>query len=198
MIIKTVKIFPFFFLICTLIFGQSKSNLEIINELVDSSTSKIIAHLDDFQSTYKINLDSPQEYFTLNQKVINSFAEKGLKIDLDSSANTIIYSLVKVGVEYTNLFKDGLLGGYLMERKTTIIGDFSFQKFALISNADKFYFTVTDTINYENYNYVENYSLPFTKGKAPDPPFLPSIFEPFVAITTVVVSVILFFSVRTK
>jgi len=130
MIIKTVKIFPFFFLICTLIFGQSKSNLEIINELVDSSTSKIIAHLDDFQSTYKINLDSPQEYFTLNQKVINSFAEKGLKIDLDSSANTIIYSLVKVGVEYTNLFKDGLLGGYLMERKTTIIGDFSFQKMA--------------------------------------------------------------------
>ena len=196
---KFNKIFTLFFISYSLIYGQDKTNLEIINELVDSSTSKIAIDLGDFNFTCKLNINSPSEYFLLNQKVVNSFAGKEVKIDIDSStANVINYSLTRVGVEYSNLFKDGLFGNYLMERRITFSGYFSIQKLTVISNANNFNFTVTDTISYDNYNNLENTSLPFTKGKVPEPPFLPSILEPVVAITTVVVSVILFFSVRTK
>ena len=197
--IKINKIVALFFISYSLIYGQEKTNLEIINELVDSSISKIDVDLGDLNFRCKLNINSPNEYFLLNQRVVSSLARTEIKIDKDSStANAINYSLTNVGVEYSNLFKDGLFGNYLMERKIILSGYFSIQKMTVISNADNFNYTVTDTISYDNYNNLENISLPFTKGKAPEPPFLPSILEPVVAITTVVISVILFFSVRTK
>ena len=187
------------FFISQLLFAQEKTNLELINELIDTSTSKIVNNLSHFPSTPKLNINYPQEFSFLSHRVSNSFVRNGIKLSVDSSATTIInYCFSNIKVEYSNLFKDGLFGSYLMERKVTLSGDFSIQDSNMIANSDVFSFSVVDTIAYDNYYSLENSSLPFTKGNIPDPPFFPSILEPAIAITTVAVSVILFFSVRTK
>lgn len=193
------KIIFFFFILCQLLFAQTKTNLELINELIDSSSSQIAEKLTESNSKYELNISSPKEFKELNHRIVTSFAINKINIDLDSTVeHKINYSLSKVSVQYSDLFKDGLFGDYLMERKVFLSGDYSIRKSSEILAADIFNYTATDTISYDKYSFAENNSLPFTKGNNPDAPFFPSILEPVVAITTVVVSVILFFSVRTK
>ncbi|MBU0476209.1 MAG: hypothetical protein KKF62_18840 [Bacteroidetes bacterium] len=193
------KTLLFFFVLCQVLLAQTKTNLELINQLVDSSSSQIVENLTELNSKYQLNISSPKEFHELKHRILNSFAINKIKIDLDSAtANKINYSLSKVSVQYTDLFKDGLFGDYLLKRKIFLSGDYSIQKSSEILAADIFNYTLTDTISYDKYSLAENNSLPFTKGNIPDAPFFPSILEPVVAITTVVVSVILFFSVRTK
>lgn len=189
----------FFFFICSLLIAQSKSNLEMINGLVDSSAILVVATLNNTDSAFDLDVNSPKEYTELNQRIVTSLARNKVKLNLDSlETNKINYSLSHVNVQYSDLFRDGLFGDYLLERNFILSGEFSIQKFSSVSTAEVFSYTVKDTISYDNYIVVENSSIPFTKGKVPEAPFFPSILEPVVAITTVVVSVILFFSVRSK
>lgn len=189
----------FFFFICSLLLAQSKSNLEMINGLVDSSAILVASTIPNIDSTFDLDVNSPKEYNELNQRIVTSFARNKIKLNLDSlEINKINYSLSQVSVQYSDLFRDGLFGDYLLERTFILSGEYSIQNFSNVSSADIFQYTVTDTISYDNFFFVENNSLPFTKGKIPEAPLLPSIVEPVVAITTVVVSVILFFSVRSK
>ncbi len=60
--------------------------------------------------------------------------------------------------------------------------------------------TYTDKISDDNFPYIEDNNFPFTKGKFPPvkKSFFDEIFEPAIVITASVLSVFLFFSVRSK
>ncbi len=193
-----IKIFLLLFA-SSLLFAQGKTNLEMINKLVDSSSIKIASEITNRTVEYSLQLNSVAEYKELNGIALTSITKNGIKLNTNSTkTNKIDYSITQAGVEYSNLFRDGLFGNYLLERKFVLRGNYSIQNSSSILDANTFYFTVTDTIPYDRLIFVENNSLPFTKGKAPDAPFIPSILEPAIAITAVVVTVILFFSVRSK
>ncbi|MDA3861677.1 MAG: hypothetical protein PF445_10655 [Melioribacteraceae bacterium] len=195
-----IKIITLFFLfIGSLVFAQSKTNLEMIYGLIDSSAGVISNNINNHNLEFNTDVNSPNEYSQINQRILTSLVRNKVKLNLDSLAmNKINYSLSQVTVNYSDLFRDGLFGDYLLERNFILSGDFSIQNSSKISSADIFNYTITDTIPYSNFSFVENNSLPFTKGNIPEAPFLPSILEPVVAITAVVVTVILFFSVRSR
>ena len=194
----TIKILLLLF-ISSLLFAQGRTNLEMINQLVDSSTTKISNEIINRSVGYNLQLNSVIDYSRLDERVLSSFSSRGIKLIIDSTeANKLNYSITQTGVEYSDLFRDGLFGDYLLERKFVLSGNFSIQNSSTILSADTFYYTVADTVSYDRFIYIENNSLPFTKGKVPEPPFVPSLLEPVVAITAVVVTVILFFSVRSK
>jgi len=181
------------------LFAQGKTNLEMINQLVDSSTTKISNEIINRSVGYNLQLNSVIDYSRLDERILSSFSSRGIKLIIDSTkANKLNYSITQTGVEYSDLFRDGLFGNYLLERKFVLSGNFSVQNSSTILSANTFYYTVTDTVPYDRFIFIENNSLPFTKGKVPEPPFVPSLLEPIVAITAVVVTVILFFSVRSK
>ncbi len=183
----------------SLLFAQGKTNLEMINRLVDSSSIKIASKITNKNVEYSLQLNSVAEYKELNGIILTSITKNGIKLNTNSTkTNRINYSITQAGVEYSNLFRDGLFGNYLLERNFVLSGNYSIQNSSSVLDANTFYFTVTDTIPYDRLISVENNSLPFTKGKAPEAPFIPSILEPAIAIATVVVTVILFFSVRSK
>ncbi len=183
----------------TLLHAQNKTNLEMINQLVDSSSSKIVDEITNESISYNLHISSVKEYSILNDRVLASFSNRGIKLSaILNDTNKINYSITQAGVEYSNLFRDGMFGDYLLERKFILSGNFSIQNSSVILNADTFYYTATDTVAYDDFVFIENNSLPFTKGKVPEPPFVPSLLEPVIAITAVVVTVILFFSVRSK
>lgn len=195
--IKTKTLF-FFLFIGISIFAQSRTNLEIINALVDSSTLVLSSQITDSIREYNIEYQTVAEYSMLNNRAENSFVRNGIAISLDKANNKISYSISKAGVNYSDLFKDGLLGGYLLERKIILSGEYVVENSSSILHADTFHYSVTDTIQFENRNFVENHSLPFTKGNVPSEPFFPSMLEPIIAITAVVVTVVLFFTVRSN
>lgn len=181
------------------IFSQTISNLERINLLVDISTEEISFALQDTIDGYKIVNDTPSEYSILNNRVIASLSKNRIKLGDDSShSNKISYIISHAGVQYSDLFRDGLFGEYLLERKFDLMGNFIVEKKGVVISSNTFEISKMDTVNYNNFAFIENNSLPFTKASVPSEPFLPSIIEPVIAITAVVVTIILFFTVRSK
>ena len=181
------------------LFSQTLSNLERINLLVDISTEKISSSLQDTSDSYSLVNKTPSEYSILNNRVIASLSKNRIKIDNDSShSNQIDYLISHAGVEYSDLFRDGLFGEYLLERKFDIMGNYVVEKTGIVISSDTFEISKMDTISYNNFAFIENNSLPFTKANVPSEPFLPSIIEPVIAITAIAVTIILFFTVRSK
>ena len=181
------------------LFSQTLSNLERINLLVDISTEEISSNLQDTSDSYNLVNKTPDEYSILNNRVIAGLSKNGIKIDSDSShSNNINYIISHAGVEYSDLFRDGLFGEYLLERKFDIMGNYVVKKTGIVISSDMFEISKIDTISYDNFAFIENNSLPFTNANVPSEPFLPSIVEPVIAITAIAVTIILFFTVRTK
>lgn len=181
------------------LFSQTLSNLERINLLVDQSTARISSILKDTTNSYFLENRTPEEYSVLNNRVISGLSKKGIKINSDSSQlNKINYTISHAGVEYSDLFKDGIFGGYLLERKFNLAGNYVIEKNGDVFSSNTFEINKTDTISYDDYVFIENNSLPFTRSNVPSQPFLPSIIEPVIAITAVAVTIILFFTVRSK
>lgn len=56
----------------------------------------------------------------------------------------------------------------------------------------------TDTIKLEEISALENQTLPFTQAKIPAQPLLTSLLEPIIVVGTLIVTVILLFTVRGK
>ena len=186
-----------FALLANSVFTQTLTNLEQINLLVDSSALKIVLKIQDTSKVYNIENNTPSEYSILDSRIVSGLNKFGIKI-LESSINKITYTISKAGVEYTDLFRNGLFGEYLLEGKFNLNGNYVVNNPDTNVESDTFELTLTDTISYDDLVLVENSSLPFTKDIPPSEPFLPSILEPVIAITAVAVTVILFFSVRSK
>jgi len=181
------------------IFGQDKSNLETINGLIDSSVVEIINSAGELSKSFALVNNSPLEFATLNHHVKTAIVKAGVNVQVgETSIDKINYSLTQVNVNYSSLFRDGIFGDYLLERNTVVSGEFSIQNSKNVSFANTFNYTLTDTIQYSNLGLVENNSLPFTKGNVPSAPLFPSILEPIIAVTSVAVTIILFFSVRSN
>ena len=193
-----VQILFFFFLANVVFVAQSKSNFEVFNQLVDSSAVSLSSKISNLNSIYSLSNNTVKEYSVLNERVENSLVRKGVKITHNKSENKVSYSILQATVLYSDIFKDGLFGDYLIERKFILSGEYQIENSASVLNSDTFYYTVTDTIPYGHISFIENSSLPFTKSTLPAEPFFPSILEPVVAITAVAVTVLLFFSVRSK
>ncbi|MEN8192770.1 MAG: hypothetical protein ABFS12_08120 [Bacteroidota bacterium] len=199
------KIIPFIVIALLLstvsikIYSQTLSNLERINLLVDISTQNISSVINDSEIIFNIENKTPTEYSILNDRVISGLSKEGIKITNDfSSSNTIDFVISHAGVEYTDLFRDGLFGEYLLERRFDLTGNYVVNNEGMVLKADTFEITKTDTISYNNLAFIENSSLPFTKASVPSEPFAPSILEPVIAITAVAVTIVLFFTVRSK
>lgn len=192
------KIFFLILFVSVAVSAQVKTNFEIFNTLVDSSAYLISSKISKQDRKYFVEQNTINEYSPLSKRIENSLARNKISVGYDSTCDKIVYSISQASVGYSNLLKDGFLGNYLLERKIILRGEYAIKNFSNIINSDIFYYTVTDTIPYNQFNYIESGSLPFTKGKAPEAPFLPSILEPVIAVAAVVVTVVLFFSVRSK
>ena len=181
------------------LFSQTLSNLERINLLVDASTKEISSASQDTANSYKLVNKTLDEYNILNTRVVAGLSKNGINIDNDSTfPNKISYTISHAGVEYSDLFRDGLFGEYLMERKFDLMGNYVVEKNGIVIKSNTFELSRMDTISYNNFAFVENNSLPFTKANVPSEPFLPSIVEPVIVITAVAVTIILLFTVRSK
>lgn len=185
---------PLIFLFNHLLFAQAESNLDRINLLINKTCNEIN---DSIKQSVIINFQAPDNlYFLKNRAEVNfnQFYNKNNLLPPD----TLNFTLEAAGINYNKIIKNGFFGDYLIERTAFIKGTFLLKQNDKILIAKEFNKSVTDSVNYEDINKIENYSLPFTKGKLPDEPISSSIIEPLIAITASVVTVILFFTVRSK
>ncbi len=192
----------FLFLIfsLTIISAQSKTNLELINSLIDTATEEIAGKLGSTDSEISLKVNSPAEIKFLQNRVNYSLKSKGLKAvtENDPAKLKLVFNLDNAATSYLQIIKDGILGKLLLERELIISGTYYLENDYKVENSAEFNYTVIDTVLLEDIKKLENSSLPFAKDELPSEPFFSGIIEPAVALGTAVVAVILFFTVRSN
>lgn len=186
--IITVLLYP------AAVYSQALTNYKILNDLVDSSVCRIVN--ENSLSGKKLTIEKflPGQYSIFSNQVNSSFVRYS---GTDSLPNIkVSYAIEEAKVVYENMFRDGFLGDYYVERNIVLKGN------CLVSNSNNqakpFALSVRDTVKYDDLKNYENQAFPFTQGEIPAEPFWSSLLEPAVAIGSAAVVVYLFFSVRSK
>lgn len=184
----------------TTVYGQSKSNLDNLFELLDKETAAISSKIENSGTKLLVDFDSPNDLKIFKNRFItqlnNYFA--GITTDRNEAGIVLGFTLEQSSVEYNETFRDGLFGDYFVERKSNIGGSYNISEKGSITFTDNFNLSKVDTVKYNEINSLENYSLPFTRDEIPEEPFFSSLVEPVIAIGSAVVAVLLFFTVRSK
>jgi hypothetical protein len=177
--------------------AQPKDNLSIFYSLIDSSVNVVKEKLSEGTS-YSLSFSSPPNLALLTDRLEYAFSNLDILESNDTKTESIKYNISLAEIEYPSLFRDGFLGNYLIERKFTIQGTYIIKDKSDSNISNVFLISHIDTVDFSTIKSLENNSLPFTTGNIPTEPFFSSLFEPIIAIGTAVLTVILFFTVRSK
>lgn len=177
------------------VLSQSISNLDKFYTLVDSASTFLIMDLGELKKV-NLNLDLGNDFSVFANQIRGKLIRNGVELSIQNSESTQINFVIdNAQVKYSEPEKDGIFGDFLTERTINLSGNYFISG---KSQINKFNLVDKDTIKVEDVEELENRSFPFTQGELPAEPFFSSILEPVVAITTAAVTVILFFSVRSK
>lgn len=179
--------------------GQTKSNLQIMMDFSDSTALSLSEYLsagDTISFKYQSRLDD--NFFV--SRILAGLSERGIKVVFDETkaASHLVYFLEDAGVEYSEVFKSGLLGDFVVGRKISYAGSFTLSDRNEILHAGKFLLEKSDSVEYDKIPLLENPSLSFTQTELPDEPFWASITEPLIAVGAIIVTVVLLFTIRSK
>lgn len=175
--------------------AQEKNNLQVFNELVDSSVAKAVSFIPD--TVQKIKFDYDNETFAVfNSEIISGLSKRGYILVSERNSFEFQYIIKDAFTSYGDIYRDGFLGKYYVPRKIVLSGSFNFTGKTVFTR--EFYYSSMDTIDAENVGSLENSAYPFTRGKLPAEPFLSGILEPAIVIGTAALAVILFFTIRSK
>ena len=117
--------FLFSFIFIETSFSQTKTNLEVFYTLVDSSVDQFI-NTSNPASKIKVEMNSGDVYAVFNNQVLGDLKAKGVTYSLDKSDNFPIlsYTIDKTFTQYTNIFRDGFLGSFLVQREIFLKGNY--------------------------------------------------------------------------
>jgi len=184
----------------SVVYAQLKTDIGIINRLVNRSVETILAEETGKNASMFLEYNSAPGLEFLRDRV--ALIVSNLKFEVVESENEadfkLKYSLEEAYSVYLDTFKDGFWGGYFVERETIIGGTYSLVKGSQVIHSDNINSTVIDTLDYENALTLGKSSSPFTRGDVPPEPFFSNIWGPVLAIGATAVAIFLFFSVRSK
>lgn len=198
--IRNLSFIIFVLFIPSFIFGQTKTNLDIYNELVDSSVISLINNLPQGENEINLKLELGDSYSFFQNRILYDLNEKKIKINmfptLKDGVSGVNYVIEEMDVNYSDIDRDGMFGDFMMPRELNIEGNYSISNKKIFTK--NFNYTFLDTVNVKAVNEIENESYPFTKGDIPSEPFFSSISEPVIALSSAAVAIILFYTIRSK
>jgi len=189
-----------FLIVTPFLCGQSKTNLNIFKELVDSSVTSFVSNLPKNEKHINLKMELGTSYSFFQNRILNDLIKKGMKVSVYPSFKekvaNVNYTIEKMKVTYSEIDRDGMFGDFLMPRKLSLKGNYTINNKNIFTK--NFNYTFLDTVNVKAVEGLENESYSFTKGEVPTEPFFASITEPVIAISSAAVAIILFFTIRSK
>ena len=181
-----------------------QSNLDVMQNLAGMITKEIIdsCHISQGDSIV-VRFGPGEDIWIVQYPMIAALRAYGCKVfsENDStSSNRIIIgnSGVESRVQYTGIFRDGLLGTKKMKRSIST----RFSCTAVKKATDEFFFSglfvkqSVDTVKVDDVPELETASAKSTRGELPSDGFLDRVVEPFVIMGAAGVAIYLFFHVR--
>lgn len=188
-----------FIIVNSVFLAQKKTNLEIVDSLLGLSVSQISNTFQNKEQNYKFQFNSPEDYIALSNSILEKLQKNGFKFSTEVEQSEILnYSIKNISVGYPEMFRDGIFGNYLVNRKIYLEGSFYLSANGKLGEVENFVYNVSDTLALDDINSVQNIAYGFTSPEIPNEPFLSSIIEPAIAVGTAAVAVYLFFNVRSK
>lgn len=182
-----------------------KSNLDIFYILADSSAGKAESFIPGNSKQIILQLNLGNDYSILGNQII-SFLQKNQSIVLSGNDEMnrnsreeltgVSFVIDNANVKYGEMFRDGFLGDYYIQRNILLSGNFTINTPSV--KYIPFSFISADTVRADELRNLENSSFPFTQGKIPAEPFFSGLLEPAIAIGTAAVAVFLFFTIRSR
>lgn len=189
------KLFTFFLFLFNLnLIAQPVNNLDKINYLLQG-VCKDVSFVTP--SKFYLNFNAPGSFYYLKNRTELFFTENGKEL-IENTFDTLNFNIEDASITYGEMFKDGFFGDYFLERTANLKGTYVLKEKNNVKIAKEFFATSKDTINYDDISNLENLSLPFSHSKLPKEPFTPTIIEPIIALSSAIVTIILFFTVRSK
>ncbi len=176
--------------------AQEKTSLLVFNELVDSSVVNLTSFIPDTIKFINMEMNSGTSFEIFNSEIIRDLTQEGYKLIPDDKVFKVQYFIENAVVIYGDIYRSGILGDYYTPRSVQLSGNFNLTEGEIVTH--DFNYTYRDTIKVDDVKNLENPAYPFTQGKLPSEPFFSGILEPVVAIGTVALAVILFFTIRSK
>lgn len=195
LITKSLRFLFFIVLLSVTIKAQIISNLEKFYSFVDSASNLLINDLTIKDGVY-LNLDFSTDYLVFNNQIRGNLLRNNIRLVKNDEAKIKIDFIIDdCLVSYGEPRKDGWFGDFYTERTIKLSGNYFIPNSVSVKN---FSFEETDIVKVDDIQKIENRAFPFTKGELPPEPFLSSILEPIVAVGAAAITIILFFSVRSK
>ncbi|MCX6169116.1 MAG: hypothetical protein NTX65_07250 [Ignavibacteriales bacterium] len=188
-----------FFIPILFLNAQTQNNIDVIYNLIERSVAQADSLLGGKQAiNLSVTTAAPLEI--LKPKVLQLFSNRGYLLTASGaeSAIPVNYTITSATVEYNNSFTNGFFGNIGLERKLTLKGSFNVVESGQIIKPVEFTESVTDTVKLDEISNLENKSIPFTQGQIPSEPLLSTFWEPIIVVGTLIVTVILLFTVRSK
>lgn len=178
--------------------AQTPTNMDRFYIAVDSASSSLVSDLGQTKKI-KLELTLGSFYSVFANPIRGKLLKRGIIIVPDQSVTDSItkvnFVIDNCNVEYNQPERKGLFGQYFTERKINLSGNYFISKGSVLKN---FNFALIDTVNVDEIEKLENRSYPFTHSELPAEPFFSSLLEPIVAVGAAAVTIILFFSIRSK
>jgi hypothetical protein len=178
--------------------GQSKTNFKMVDSLIHISVNEISKNISN-DRTYNLIFNGSEDYSILKSKVINYLQQ--YEVELKKNGKGLVdinYNFNEASISYSEIFKDGLFGNYLVKRRAEIVGSYFTTYENSISRSIDFNYNLEDSVLYSEISRIENIAYSFTTSEVPEEPFFSSTLEPVIAIGTAAVAAYLFFNIRSK
>lgn len=175
--------------------AQKKTNLDVFNELIDSSVTRAVSFIPENVKNIKFELNN-DSFAVFNSEIISAFSNRGYNLASESNSFDIQYFINNAVTSYGEIYREGFLGDYFVPRKIILSGGYNFSGSTIFTK--DFNYSYVDTVNVDSIGTIENSVYPFTQAKLPSEPFFSSILEPVIAVGTAALAVILFFTIRSK
>jgi hypothetical protein len=180
-----------------------RTNLEIIDSLIAASSDKFCAYLiKTSQKDINLKINKSDGYWLLTNKLLNTAKAKNISFYLNDTSKTIHdqasivnLTLNMISIEYTREESDA--DSLVRSIRTELIGYIQ-NKDGKTEQLPVYSETFIDTIAADNVPYLETSLHSFTHSQVPPAPhsFFKEIAEPIIIIGTAIITVILFFTVR--
>lgn len=177
------------------IYGQVKTNLEIMDSLIGKSItdSKVKA---DIAGSSELAINIPADYSYFEAKILSAFRDKipAIKYSNRREGQFILYSLELLRLEYRILSVGSFFTSNEYQRKISL--KFSIKSSLSEEGESSQELEYTDTIAEDDVKLIGNTVYPFTLAPLPDDEEWGYLLKPAIATAASAILVYLFYTVR--
>ncbi|MBX2992213.1 MAG: hypothetical protein KF749_13750 [Bacteroidetes bacterium] len=176
------------------------TNLDVVRNLAGNIAGRVLRDADLRDVTeIEISVLPKESSWYIEGSILENLKNSSINPSVSEAAPLLFeFGLSDVSVEYSGVRRDWLFGARMVDRtvRLRLAARIVDRRSGSIVLTDEFADSKTDTIGLSEIRFVENPTIPITKGKLPQQGFFSNVAEPLVVIGSIAVAVLLLFNVR--